>query len=158
MPKTKTKKTKKMYRVTRSPIHGTGVFATSKIPKGTLIIEYKGERISDDEAAERYDDDSMEVHHTFLFAIDDETVVDAGVGGNDARFINHSCQPNCETFIDDDERIFIEAIRDIKRGEELTYDYQLDREGTPDKSWDKKYACRCGAKKCRGTMLAPIEE
>lgn len=147
--------TKSLYRVMNSAIHGTGVFAKRKIKRGTLIIEYVGERISEEEANERYDDESMTHHHTFLFAVEEDVVIDAGVDGNDARFINHSCDPNCEAFIDED-RIFIEAIRDIAVGEELTYDYQLERDGNEKKTWNTLYACRCGAKNCRGTMLAPI--
>ncbi len=149
---------KPLYEVTTSPIHGTGVFALRKIRKGTLIGEYTGEIISDDEASERYVDEEMETHHTFLFAVDDDVVIDAGVGGSDVRFINHSCDPNCQSYMDDDDRVFIEAIRTIAPGEELTYDYQLDRDGTPDESWDRLYACRCGARNCRGTMLAEITE
>ncbi len=151
-------KRKKLYKVRNSAIHGTGVFAVRKIRKGTVIGEYTGEIITDDEASERYVDEEMETHHTFLFAVDEDVVIDAGVGGSDARFINHSCDPNCESYIDDDDRVLIEAIRTITPGEELTYDYQLDRDGTPDESWDRLYACRCGAKNCRGTMLAEITE
>jgi hypothetical protein len=81
------------------------------------------------------------------------TVIDAGVGGNDARFINHSCAPNCDTVIED-ERVFIESLRDIEPGEELGYEYGLTWESTDDPDELKNYACRCGAKECRGTMLA----
>ncbi|MBT8399525.1 MAG: SET domain-containing protein-lysine N-methyltransferase [Rhodothermia bacterium] len=147
-----------LFEVTNSPIHGTGVFALRKIRKGTVIGEYTGEIISDDEASERYVDAEMETHHTFLFAVDDDVVIDAGVGGSDVRFINHCCDPNCQSYMDDEDRVFIEAIRTIAPGEELTYDYQLDRDGTPDESWDRLYACRCGAANCRGTMLAEITE
>jgi len=135
-----------------SKIHGTGVYAIAPIKKGTRIIEYLGERISHAEADRRYalkgDDDG----HTFLFIASSRTVIDAGVNGNDARFINHSCAPNCETVIEK-SRVFIDAIRDIKPGEELGYDYQLTWESTDDPEELKLYACRCGAKKCRGTML-----
>jgi len=79
--------------------------------------------------------------------------VDAGVGGNESRFINHSCEPNCEATIEDG-RIFIETLRGIKVGEELTYDYQLVTSGRPTKAERAKYACRCGSKDCRGTMIA----
>ena len=135
-----------------SKIHGTGVYAIAPIKKGTRIIEYLGERISHAEADRRYalkgDDDG----HTFLFIASRRTVIDAGVNGNAARFINHSCAPNCETVIEN-SRVFIDAIRDIKPGEELGYDYQLTWESTDDPEELKLYACRCGAKKCRGTML-----
>jgi SET domain-containing protein len=117
-------------------------------------VEYVGERISPDEADRRYDDAAMKRHHTFLFSVSKRTVIDAGVNGNDARFINHSCAPNCEA-IDDGGRIFIEAIRTIDPGEELTYDYAYERDGTEDEDWERLYACKCGAPTCRGTILAP---
>jgi SET domain-containing protein len=93
-------------------------------------------------------------HHTFLFSVGRSTVIDAAVGGNDARFINHSCAPNCEA-VDDKKRIYIEAIRDIAEGDELTYDYAYERDGTEDEAWEKLYVCKCGAPTCRGTILAP---
>lgn len=134
----------------RSKIHGRGVYAIAPIKKGTRIIEYLGERISHAEADRRYA--RKEDGHTFLFIASSRTVIDAGVGGNDARFINHSCAPNCETVIEGG-RVFIDAIRDIKPGEELGYDYQLTWESTDDPEELALYACRCGAKRCRGTML-----
>lgn len=140
------------FVVHKSPIAGKGAFARKFIPKGTRIVEYKGQRIDDDEADRRYDDDAMAVHHTFLFALDSGTVIDAGVRGNDARFINHSCDPNCEA-VEEDDRIFIESLRDIQKGEELLYDYSYEREGRMTAAWKKLYACRCGAKNCRGTIL-----
>jgi hypothetical protein len=138
--------------VKKSPIAGKGGFARKHIPKGTRVIEYKGERVNEAEADRRYDDDAMEVHHTFLFGLENGTCIDAAVRGNDARFINHSCDPNCEA-IEEDDRIFIEAMRDIERGEELTYDYSYEREGRMRPEWRKLYACHCGAKKCRGMIL-----
>ncbi|MBC7791640.1 MAG: SET domain-containing protein-lysine N-methyltransferase [Anaerolineae bacterium] len=144
----------KLYRVRRSTIQGRGVFAARPIGKGTRIIEYTGEQIGPDEADRRYDDDAMERHHTFLFGIDDDISVDAAVGGNAARFINHSCDPNCEAVIEDD-RIFIEAIRNIPPGTELVYDYQYERPGRFRASWKELYACHCGSPKCRGTILKP---
>lgn len=146
--------TRPWLEIRQSPIHGRGAFAVRFIPKGTRIVEYVGERITPEEADERYDDDAMEHAHTFLFTVDEETVVDAGRGGKDARYINHSCDPNCEAVIEDG-RIFIEAIRDVPRGAELTYDYQLERGGRLSEGWQRRYACRCGAKACRGTMLEP---
>jgi len=140
------------FEVRSSKIQGRGGFAVRKIPAGTRIVEYRGERIKPEVGWERYDDDSMERHHTFLFTLDDDTLVDAGVRGNNARFINHSCEPNCSTIIEDDH-IYIEAIEDIPKGAELTYDYKLTREGRYQKSWDALYFCKCGAKNCRGTML-----
>ena len=142
----------KPYKVARSPIAGRGVFATRRIPKGTRIIEYRGERITGEEADERYDDDAMDVHHTFLFIVDDETIVDAAVGGNEARFINHSCDPNCEAAVEDG-RIWVTAIKDIAPGTELAYDYAYERAGPFRKSYWELYACRCGAKRCRGIIL-----
>jgi len=141
-----------LYTLTNSRIQGKGLFAARRIRKGTRIIEYTGERITEDEASSRYDDDAMERHHTFLFGIDDDTVIDAAVGGNDARFINHSCDPNCEAVIEDD-RIFIFALRKIDAGEELTYDYQLERGDESADTWTTQYPCRCGAPNCRRTLI-----
>jgi hypothetical protein len=138
--------------VRKSAIAGKGAFARKNIPKGTRIIKYKGERIDSEEADLRYDDDAMTVHHTFLFGLEDGTCIDAAVGGNDARFVNHSCEPNCEA-VEEDDRIFVDALRDIERGEELTYDYAYEREGRMRPAWRKLYECRCGAKKCRGMIL-----
>ena len=134
-----------------SPIHGKGVYAIAPIKKGTRIIEYLGERISHSEADDRYENKGDD-GHTFLFIASNRTVIDAGVDGNDARFINHHCDPNCETVIEN-SRVFIDATRNIKPGEELGYDYQLTWESTDEPEELALYACRCGAKKCRGTML-----
>ena len=135
-----------------SKIHGTGVYAIAPIKKGARVLEYLGERISHDEADRRYERKGEDDGHTFLFIASNRTVIDASVDGNDARFINHSCAPNCETVIEN-SRVFIDAIRGIKPGEELGYDYQLTWESTDDPAELALYACRCGAKKCRGTML-----
>jgi len=137
--------------VRESKIHGRGVYAIAPIRRGTRIIEYLGERISHAEADRRYDtkDDDG---HTFLFIASRRTVIDAGVDGNGARFINHSCAPNCETVIER-SRVFIDAIRNIKPGDELGYDYQLTWESTDEPAELALYSCRCGAPKCRGTML-----
>jgi uncharacterized protein len=143
-----------IIKVRRSKVHGRGVFAVQPIKKGTRIIEYLGERVSHKEADRRYDDKDAFDSHTFLFGIDKQTVIDAGVDGNDARFINHSCDPNCESVIEK-KRVFIEAIRNIAPGEELAYDYQIQREKDDPPDVDQVFACRCGAKKCRGTMLWP---
>lgn len=140
-------------RLGKSPIAGKGAFAARRIPKGTRIIEYVGERITPDEADRRYDDDAMTVHHTFLFTVDEDTIVDAAVGGNAARFINHSCAPNTEAVIEDG-RIWIEALRDIPAGEELVYDYAYERSGRFKKEWWGLYRCECGAPRCRGIILA----
>jgi SET domain-containing protein len=143
------------FELRQSSIAGRGAFATRPIKKGTRIIEYTGERISNAEADRRYDEDKMSSHHTFLFTLNRRTVVDAGVGGNEARFINHSCSPNCEAVIEDGKRIYIEALRDIQVGEELAYDYQYERTDDHTEADERFYACRCGAPGCRGTILAP---
>lgn len=142
-----------LYRVRQSRIHGRGVFAARRIRKGTRIIEYVGERVSHEEADRRYEDRPIEDNHTFLFIVDKRTVIDAGVGGNAARYINHACEPNCETVIKD-RRVFIEALRTIQPGEELSYDYQIQREPGDPKDIDEVFACRCGRPNCRGTMLS----
>jgi len=141
------------FEVRRSPIAGKGAFATRRIPKGSFIIEYVGEHISPDEADRRYPHVEGGNHHTFLFNLDDDTVVDAAVGGNVSRFINHSCDPNCEAVIEDGH-IRIYALKNIPEGAELGYDYRfiLDEPHTP--AAKREYPCRCGAKSCRGTILA----
>jgi uncharacterized protein len=145
-----------MIVVRRSNVHGLGVFANRAIPKGTRIVEYTGERVSHAEADSRYEEKDANDGHTFLFIVDSKTVIDAGVDGNDARFINHSCNPNCESVIEN-RRVYIEAIRDIGPGEELTYDYQIQREDDDPEDIDAVFACRCGFPQCRGTMLWPTE-
>lgn len=143
------------YLETRtSAIQGTGAFAIRSIRKGTRIIEYTGQRISWRTADKRYDDDKMGRHHTFLFTVDDKVCIDGARDGNEARFLNHSCDGNCEA-ITDRKRIFIEARRSIKAGEELLYDYQYERTDDHTDEDERFYACRCGAKKCRGSILAP---
>ncbi|CBW73645.1 Zinc finger protein [Mycetohabitans rhizoxinica HKI 454] len=139
--------------VRRSGVHGKGVFATSKIAPGEQLIEYKGERISWKEALRRHPHDPEQPNHTFYFALDDGTVIDGKVDGNSARWINHSCAPNCEAQ-EIDGRVFIHAIRTIEPDEELFYDYGLVIDARLTKKLKKEYECRCGAKKCRGTMLA----
>jgi SET domain-containing protein len=140
--------------VRESAIQGKGAFALRNIRKGTRLIEYLGQRISWRTADKRYDDEKMSRHHTFLFTIDDRTCIDAAVNGNDARFLNHSCDGNCEA-ITDRRRIFIEARKNIKAGEELLYDYQYERSEDHTEEDEKFYACRCGSPNCRGTILAP---
>jgi SET domain-containing protein len=141
------------FEVRRSPIQGLGAFATRRIPAGTRLIEYAGERLTPAQADARYPDIPGERHHTFLFAIDDEWVIDAEVDGNAARWINHSCDPNCDAVVDDG-RIWIETIRDVQQGEELAYDYRLILEERHTPAAKKQYPCNCGTKRCRGTMLA----
>ena len=142
--------------VRNSSVHGRGVFSTRGIKKGERIIEYLGERVSHAEADKRYESKDENDSHTFLFIVDSKTVIDAGVDGNDARFFNQSCDPNCESTVEK-RRVFIDALRDIAAGEELTYDYQIYlEEGDPD-GIEQVFACRCGSPKCRGTMLWPME-
>ncbi|MFO1312688.1 MAG: SET domain-containing protein-lysine N-methyltransferase [Burkholderiales bacterium] len=148
-------KVDKPYTVRRSAIHGRGVFATRAIRRGERIIEYKGQRVSWDVAMERPDSDPDDPAHTFLFEIDDGRVIDARVRGNAARWINHSCAPNCVTCEDDDGRVFIEAKRAIKPGEELSYDYKLIVDGKLTKKERAAYTCRCGKPQCRGSLLDP---
>lgn len=146
------------FELRPSAVAGTGAFATRPIRKGTRIIEYLGERISHAEADRRFQrDDGTGSPHVVMFVVDGRTVIDAAVGGNEAQFINHSCEPNCEAVIEK-RRIFIEAIRDIAPGEELNYDYELTRENEDDAEEEKRYPCRCGAPRCRGTLLGPKEE
>ena len=145
-----------LVEVRRSNVHGLGVFATQRIVKGTRIIEYVGERVSHDEADRRYEVKDANDSHTFLFIVDSKTVIDAGTDGNDARFFNHSCDPNCESVVEN-KRVFIEAIRTVEAGAELTYDYQIQREDDDPDNIDEVFACRCGFPQCRGTMLWPTE-
>jgi SET domain-containing protein len=141
------------FKIRRSAIAGRGAFATRDIKRGERIIEYVGERITHAVADARYHDESMASHHTFLFSVSRRTVIDASVGGNDARFINHSCAPNCEAAIEG-SRVFISASRPVPKGAELFYDYGYERDGTETEADERRYACACGAPKCRGTILA----
>ena len=152
MPEAKARKTP-IYIVRNSSIHGRGVFAGRTIRKGTCIVEYRGERISMREAERRPDSDPDNPFHTFLFELNDGQLIDASVRGNAARWINHSCDPNCEPFEDDDGRVFIEARRTIRKGEELAYDYKLSLAGRITAKIRRDYGCLCGAAGCRGTML-----
>jgi len=140
--------------VRHSKVHGYGCFARQFIPKGTRIIEYLGERISHKEADKRYEGADVNDNHTFLFIADRKTVIDATRGGNESRFVNHHCDGNCESETEKG-RVFVEAIKDIKKGEELGYDYQIGRDRADPPNVDEIYACRCGSPKCRGSMLWP---
>ncbi|RTL40916.1 MAG: SET domain-containing protein-lysine N-methyltransferase [Burkholderiales bacterium] len=149
-----TKTPSRKIEVRESGVHGRGVYATARIAAGSRIIEYTGERIDWDEAVRRHPHDPTQPNHTFYFHIEGGKVIDALFGGNDARWINHACEPNCEAD-EVDGRVFIQALRDIAPGEELFYDYGLvlDERHTP--KLKKQFACWCGAATCRGTMLAP---
>jgi uncharacterized protein len=142
-----------LFEVRRSGIQGHGGFALQHIPAGVRLIEYAGQRITPAEADARYPDTPGVRHHTYLFAIDDHVVVDAAVDGNDARFLNHSCAPNCDAVVDDG-RIWIETIQDIEPGEELVYDYAYILNERHSPAAKKRFPCSCGAVTCRGTILA----
>jgi hypothetical protein len=148
---TVTRSTTPPFEVRRSRIQGRGVFATRRIRTGQRLIQYIGQPISHEEADRRYDDKNGR-HHTFLFVLDEDTVLDARRGGNDARFINHSCEPNCQTVIEDGE-IWVEAIKPIAPETELVYDYRFDWDDAYEPDDVRYYACRCGSAKCRGTIL-----
>jgi hypothetical protein len=141
--------------VRRSKIQGRGVYASRAIAEGERVIEYTGLLITNVEADAQCDDEGMRRHHTFLFGVDDEFTVDGANGGNEARFINHSCEPNCESVIEG-RRVFIDALRDIGAGEEIAYDYwyTTDR-GYTLEDLRRIYPCRCGAATCRGTLARP---
>jgi uncharacterized protein len=144
------------FEIRRSSIQGRGAFATKRIRKGQRIIEYAGERISNDEADQRYDESVMRRHHTFLFTLNRKTVVDGAVDGNAAIYINHSCEPNCEAIITG-KQIYIHALRTIEPGEELVYDYQYERTDESDEKLETFYRCRCGADSCRGSIMKPAK-
>ena len=144
------------FEIRQSPIQGLGAFATRPIAAGVRLIEYTGERLTPEAADARYPESPGERHHTYLFAIDhdgEEVVVDAALGGNEARFINHSCAPNCDAVVEDG-RIWIETIRDVAAGEELAYDYAYVLEARHTPAAKRRYPCHCGAATCRGTILA----
>ena len=145
----------------KSAIHGNGVFAALPIDKGERLIEYKGRRRTHEEV-DAGDSGDIESGHTFLFTLNDDYVIDANVDGNVARWINHSCKPNCESEIEENgkgkrhkDKVFIHALRDIKAGEELTYNYGIVLDEPHTAKVKKLWACKCGAKNCTGTMLQP---
>ena len=141
-------------QVRKSGVHGKGVFAVQPIRKGEAFIEYIGEVIGWPEALRRHPHDPDQPDHTFYFHLDDERVIDGLVGGNASRWINHACAPNCEAE-DDTGRVWLKALRNIKVGDELFFDYGLVIEERYTPALKKRFECRCGAKTCRGTMLAP---
>ena len=152
----KLEKKRRRIVVRNSAIHGRGVFALRRIPKGTRIIEYKGKLITDKEADRRYSRVHEHSPHTMLFSLEGGWVIDATRRGNSARWINHSCAPNCE-IEEEGQRIFIEARRDIRLGDELTYDYNLQIGEKHTKAAKREHACFCRARRCRGTMLGEEE-
>jgi len=129
-----------------SKIHSIGCYTDTPISSGTFILEYTGPRLTIEEADERYSDQE----ETYLFGLANGKQVIDGYGT--AAFINHSCEPNCETTEDEDGRVWVFALRDIAAGEELTYDY-----GLYDGAADDPSTCVCGAKTCRGTLYSPEE-
>ncbi|XP_058050482.1 histone-lysine N-methyltransferase 2A isoform X5 [Ahaetulla prasina] len=141
------KTSKEAVGVYRSPIHGRGLFCKRNIDAGEMVIEYAGNVIRSiltDKREKYYDSKGI---GCYMFRIDDSEVVDATMHGNAARFINHSCEPNCYSRvinIDGQKHIVIFAMRKIYRGEELTYDYKF-----PIEDASNKLLCNCGAKKCR---------
>ena len=142
------------HAVRKSGIHGKGVYATERIRKGTRIIEYTGKRLPWKKAMDLPPHDPKDPYHTFYFSLENGDVIDAGIDGNEARWINHSCDPNCETS-ETDDRIFVYALRTIHPGEELFYDYKIVPAERRTKALEKEFACRCGSANCRGTMLEP---
>ncbi|MGI8819954.1 MAG: SET domain-containing protein [Chthoniobacterales bacterium] len=140
--------------VRKSGVHGKGVYATAHVRKGERIIEYTGEHLPWKEAMDLPPRDPNDLYHTFFFSLENGDVIDAARGGNDSRWINHSCEPDCET-TEEDHRIFVYALRRIIPGEELFYDYKIVPAERRTKKLEQEFACRCGSAQCRGTMLEP---
>jgi SET domain-containing protein len=140
--------------VRKSGVHGRGVYTTAPIRKGTCIIEYTGAHLPWKKAMDLPPHNPDDPYHTFFFSLDNGDVIDAGQGGNDARWINHSCDPNCETK-EEDDRIFVYALRSLREGQELFYDYKIVPAERRSKALEKHYLCLCGSENCRGTMLEP---
>lgn len=140
--------------VRQSDVHGRGVFAVKSLKKGARVIEYKGEIISWREALRRHPHDPDHPTHTFYFSLEDGRCIDGGVKGNNARWINHACAPNCEAR-EEGEHVYIYTKREIEPGEELFYDYGLVIDARYTAKLKREYACHCGSKQCRGTLLAP---
>ncbi len=154
MSNDKARRTGPRIVVRSSGIHGRGVFARRPIREDETVCEYKGEIISEAEVARRYPENMQGLNHTFIFGIAHDHNIDGGAKGNIARWINHSCAPNCDTY-EKDKRMFIRAIRDIRPGEELSYDYCIETNEPITKEVKSRWPCWCGAKKCRGTVLVP---
>jgi SET domain-containing protein len=152
--KTMPREDNRRIQTRRSGIHGKGVFALQDIGEGETIFEYVGQVIDWKEAQARHPHDPKNPNHTFYFHIDENNVIDGRTGGNSSRWINHSCDGNCEAD-EVDGRIFIKAVRDIAPGEELSYDYGLISEERYTAKVKAEYPCWCGAVTCRGTLLAP---
>jgi len=153
--KSRASRGKDLYEIRKSKIQGRGLFATKRLRPGQRIIQYTGERVDNDEADRRYDEEKMTRHHTFLFSLDDDTCIDGDVRTNIARLINHSCDPNCEAIIEKKE-IWIYALKNIQPGVELAYDYKYERTG--GREMEKFYVCHCGSAKCRGSIMRPAKK
>ncbi len=138
----------KRVSIRRSPIHGKGVFALQPFAVGERLLEYHGLVTSWSEAAHHYAHREVE-GHTVLFGLSDGRVIDGGRGGNSARWLNHACEA-----VEEDGRIFIEATWNIEAGEELFIDYSLEVPNQKRRKSLDDYRCHCGARNCRGTMLA----
>lgn len=144
-----------LCEVRNSEIHGRGVYATQDIAKETQIIEYLGEYIDKEESERRAWEQVAHADETgdaavYIFTLDDKWDIDGDVPWNDARLINHSCEPNCEAWIEGDE-IYIYALRDIKAGEELTFDYGFDVDCYLD------HPCQCGTDSCVGYIVSRVQ-
>jgi SET domain-containing protein len=142
---------KRLWKVKRSSIHNRGIFAKADIPNDSPIIEYVGEKITKAESRRRGDALMEKSKKTgcaavYVFTLNKRYDIDGGKGRNPARYINHSCDPNCEAYIIRG-RIWIYSLRDIKAGEELTYNYGFDAD-----TWDD-HPCRCGSKRCIGYIV-----
>lgn len=141
-------------RVGASGIHGTGVFAKRPIPRGTRVIEYAGRRLAKAgllAAAER-----GERKLTYVLNLDEDFAIDGAEEGNDARFVNHSCEPNCEIYIFDGTP-YLYAMQEIAAGSELTFDYKLQSASSAriSRALSRElFPCHCGAPACRGTLVA----
>ena len=152
-----TRRDSRRIQTRRSGVHGKGVFALQDLAEGETLIEYVGEVISWPEALRRHPHDPAQPNHTFYFHINETRVIDANVGGNSSRWINHSCAPNCQAD-EIGERVFIKALRNIAAGDELFYDYGLVIDARYTKKLLADYPCWCGAPDCRGTLLTPKEK
>ena len=149
------RKSSPWHEVRPSPLHGKGVFAARDIPAETCILEYRGQRITQEEADEQDSYDPEDPNHTFFFSLSSGDIIDGGRRGNDARWINHSCSPNCEARENEEgTRLYIYSLEDIHKGDELFFDYALQIEGRKTKKVKEQYRCLCGSPECRGTMLA----
>ncbi|MEX0920429.1 MAG: SET domain-containing protein-lysine N-methyltransferase [Candidatus Pacearchaeota archaeon] len=146
--------TSEYIEVRNSRIHNKGVFAAKEIPKGTEVIEYVGEKIGKREAEERADkqfkrgkDKKNGEGHVYIFELNKRYDIDGNFSWNTARLINHSCDPNCEAEIEDNKRIWITSIKDIKKGEEITFNYGYSIDNFED------HLCKCGSKNCIGYIV-----